>query len=51
MDKTVCCRRSMDYTVLESVMSWVISPSEESVRWVGDIAFLWSERDQKYVRQ
>ena len=28
MDEMVCCRWSMDYTVLESAMSWVVPPSE-----------------------
>ena len=51
MDETVCCRWSMDYTVLESAMSWVVPPLEESVRSVGDTAFPWSEQDEKYVRQ
>ena len=51
MDETVFCRWSMDYTVLESAMSWVVPPSEESVRSVGDTAIPLSERDQKYVRQ
>ena len=51
MDETVCCRWSMDYMVLESAMSWVVLPSEGSVRSVGDTVFPWSERDQKYVRQ
>ena len=45
----VYCLWSMDYMVLESVMSWVVPPSEESVRSVGDIAFPWSERDQMYI--
>ena len=51
MDEMVCCRWSTDYTVLELAMSWVVPPSEESVRLVDDTAFPWSERDQKYVRQ
>ena len=51
MDEMVCCHWSMDYTVLESAMSWVVPPLEESMRSVGDTGFPWSERDQKYVRQ